>query len=868
MATIDASGLSFTYNAFDLGSVAYTVFGGSGSNYLSWNTGSVAPYYRITALSYDNNVSISPLGGTIDAVNITNEAFGSGLSITGLQTSLTQLIDTANSSLHHEKFWEKVLAGATTVILPSQATTFNMMGDFVAVNTGQTLTGAADRFTGNGLSVVQALTGDALRVDFGATLNGGADIFDNAAATILAGDAGGDGSDINNSGTVNGGADRITLNDLATPNPSIALTAVVGDVYLSDDTSIVRGGADVITLRNFIVLDQVAGDGWRSQGTATGGVDTILVETTIPGRILARVTYVQGDFSLVSGSSSKATGGKDSITLNNVSTDLVSGDFRYVFDSASSTGGDDTIIYRGSFAQTPGASSSTITPIARAIVGDAETVSGSNAFKGGNDTIRLVNVVAQQLSGDVIGQDTLGLFTGGNDYISYTSTRTDVPVVLSIVGDASSTAVSATGGNDRLFLDIAATGAGASVHIVGDSRIHEGVTGTTLRNGNDTIAVVTISTQHLDLFGDGDIAEALGGTVIDGDDTITGGGGNDTIFGDTRTILVTNDMVPGLYTGGDDVLDGRGGNDTIDGGAGIDTVVFGLDIAVRVDLNGIPNSAAAQADWIEAVGQGNDQLRGIENVTGSSRADVIIGNAQANVINGMAGADRMAGGAGNDTYHVDTAGDITTENANAGTDLVISTVSRTLSAHIENLTLVGSAALQGNGNTLANLITGNSGNNVLRGYEGSDTLNGGAGEDILAGGTATDFINPGSDSVRDIIRFGAVAESTGSQRDIITGLDLTNEDRLDFTVIPTAIAFVGAGALSLATFNTNLASAVNAALAVNGAVLFDPSGGDLNVNGHLYVVVDANGDGSYTANQDYVVQIINSTGFLTLDDFI
>jgi hypothetical protein len=40
------------------------------------------------------------------------------------------------------------------------------------------------------------------------------------------------------------------------------------------------------------------------------------------------------------------------------------------------------------------------------------------------------------------------------------------------------------------------------------------------------------------------------------------------------------------------------------------------------------------------------------------------------------------------------------------------------------------------------------------------------------------------------------------------------------------------------------------------------------VNGHLYVVVDANGDGSYTANQDYVVQIINSTGFLTLDDFI
>jgi Ca2+-binding RTX toxin-like protein len=195
-------------------------------------------------------------------------------------------------------------------------------------------------------------------------------------------------------------------------------------------------------------------------------------------------------------------------------------------------------------------------------------------------------------------------------------------------------------------------------------------------------------------------------------------------------------------------------------------------------------------------------------------------------------------------------------------------VSRTLSANIENLNLNGAGNTSGNGNTGANIINGNSGDNILRGYEGSDTLNGAAGEDILLGGTGSDRLNPGSDAVRDIIRFSAVADSTGSQRDIVTGMDLNAEDRFDFPGVPGSIGFVNAGTLNLATINANLAAAVNAALAVNGAVLFNPSAGDLNVDGHLFLVVDANGDGSYTANQDYVVQLINATGTLTSDDFI
>jgi len=87
-------------------------------------------------------------------------------------------------------------------------------------------------------------------------------------------------------------------------------------------------------------------------------------------------------------------------------------------------------------------------------------------------------------------------------------------------------------------------------------------------------------------------------------------------------------------------------------------------------------------------------------------------------------------------------GDTVTELAGVGSgiDTVQSSISYALGINLENLTLTGSANLNGSGNGLGNTLTGNSGNNILNGGAGNDTLDGGAGNDTLIGGLESDTL--------------------------------------------------------------------------------------------------------------------------------
>ena len=153
--------------------------------------------------------------------------------------------------------------------------------------------------------------------------------------------------------------------------------------------------------------------------------------------------------------------------------------------------------------------------------------------------------------------------------------------------------------------------------------------------------------------------------------------------------------------------------------------------------------AAAQVGKVITVSAGYTDAKGTaESVASTATAAVttpaFVGTANADTLNGTTGADQLVGLAGNDTYAVNNAGDVVVENLNEGTDLVNASISYTLANNVENLTLSGTSAINGTGNTLDNILTGNSAANTLTGNAGADTLDGKAGADILIGGTGND----------------------------------------------------------------------------------------------------------------------------------
>ena len=126
------------------------------------------------------------------------------------------------------------------------------------------------------------------------------------------------------------------------------------------------------------------------------------------------------------------------------------------------------------------------------------------------------------------------------------------------------------------------------------------------------------------------------------------------------------------------------------------------------------------------------------NGSGNTLDNVITGNDNNNVLDGGGGADTLIGGLGNDTYIVADPRVVVQEQANGGSDTVQASLSYTLGANLENLTLTGTANINATGNTLANVLTGNAGNNLLTGGDGNDTLVSSLGNDTLTGGAGDD----------------------------------------------------------------------------------------------------------------------------------
>ena len=250
--------------------------------------------------------------------------------------------------------------------------------------------------------------------------------------------------------------------------------------------------------------------------------------------------------------------------------------------------------------------------------------------------------------------------------------------------------------------------------------------------GNDTYVV-----------GVGDsIVEAVGGgTDIVGafaSHTLAANVENLTLLGTAAISGTGNGLantLDGAQNAGANGLSGLGGDDFYFVGTG-DTVVESVGGGLDVVHASVTHTLAANVE--------NLVLLGTAVIAG-------VGNALGNRLDGSknSAANSLVGLAGNDVY-VLGAGDSIVEAVGGGTDIVGTASSYSLAANVENLVLLGNAAIAGTGNGLANMLDGaqNIRANVLKGLAGNDTYFVGAGDVVVeAAGAGT------SDVVRSLVNY-------------------------------------------------------------------------------------------------------------------
>ncbi|MBU1052985.1 MAG: hypothetical protein KKC46_04045 [Proteobacteria bacterium] len=313
-----------------------------------------------------------------------------------------------------------------------------------------------------------------------------------------------------------------------------------------------------------------------------------------------------------------------------------------------------------------------------------------------------------------------------------------------------------------------------------------------------------------------DNADAVKGSLTEGDGYINGLAGSDVIYGTSRNETLINEtgdsiLVAGagndrIWAGaGNDILDGGTGNDELKGEAGNDTYIFRLgsgqdkiidtdstegntdtiwigsnltpdDITLRrvgnnlvvkinntTDImtvqdffkNDSPLNRVEQIQFMDGTIWDVDVMRSMVSLP-TNGDDIIYGTSGDDTLHGLGGNDAIYGYSGNDTLFGDADNDKL--YGYAGDDIL-------------------------DGGEGADTLDGGSGNDTIFGDIGNDMLYGEAGEDTLDGGEGTDFLDGSTGNDTYIFNRGSGQDTisdtdttSGNIDTVIFGVDISPSD--------------------------------------------------------------------------------------------
>jgi Ca2+-binding RTX toxin-like protein len=677
-----------------------TLIGGTGNDTFILNN--AADVVQDTTTTSSNTVKAGfsyTLPTNINTLVLTGSGNLTGVANTGNDTLTSNTgTDTLIGGAGNETF---IVNNTADVIQDTSTTATNSVQSSVSF----TLATNVNSLTLTGTS---ALTG---------TANGGSDtLTSNIGIDTLVGGSGNDTFVINNSSDVIQDTST-TATNTAKSAVSYSLATNVNTLTLTGSSNLVgtaNGGNDSITGNSG--ADTLIGGAGVDTLTAGTGIDTLIGGTgnttfvinsasdvvqdtsaSASNTLRSSVTYVlptNVNALVLTGTSAlkgTANGGNDTLTSNTGIDTLVGGPGNETFvisnasDVVQDTSGAATNIIQSSVAFTLPTNVNTLTFTgSTALHGTGNSGNDSMTANSGADTLSAGNGTDTLVSGTT-GADSLVAGTGNDLFI------------VNFAGDI--VTVGATHGTDTIQSSVSYT---ASPNVANFT-----LTGTAALTGTGSSTAIKI-------------------TANSGTDTLTAGAGIATLVGgagnDTFVINSASDVIQDTATTASNILSS--------------SVSYTLPTNVnRLILTGT-------AALVGTANTANDTL------TANTGADTLVSGAGSAV-------DSLVGGTGADLFVVNNASDIVTVGATHGVDTIQSSVSYTASANVANLTLIGTAAIAGTGNSLAGTLSANNANDTLTAGSGIDTLVGGTGTDLFIVNSSSDVVTLATSGTSDTIQSSA-----------------------------------------------------------------------------------------------------------------